>query len=107
MRRGRKIDWNIVSMGQAIFLLTVEDEYRASTLLEEQELSMLLEETGAGRLTIDPYELQEAHKMLSKRPEHTQTVSFSLVLSHIRSARAFFAESYCATRSTGALFSRE
>ena len=63
IRRGRRIDWNIVSMGQAIFLVTVQDEYRASTLLEEQKLSTLLEETGAGRLTTDQYELKEAHKM--------------------------------------------
>jgi hypothetical protein len=42
LRRGRKIGWKITSVGHAIFLLTVENEYEASTVSEEQKLSAIL-----------------------------------------------------------------
>jgi len=32
----------------------------------EQELDRILEETGIGRVTTDPYELREAHRMTDR-----------------------------------------
>lgn len=68
MLHGREIRKKVVSVGENIFLITIKDELRTSTEDAEQELDRLLIETGIGRLTADPYELREAHKMLDGRP---------------------------------------
>ena len=68
MLHGREIRKKVVSVGENIFLITIKDELRTSTEGAEQELDKLLIETGIGRLTADPYELREAHKMLDGRP---------------------------------------
>jgi hypothetical protein len=66
--KGRKVDRTLSSMGQNIFLITITDELRASNENAEQELDSILVDTGIGRLTTDPYELREAHKMLQQKP---------------------------------------
>jgi hypothetical protein len=63
MLKGRKLE-KVSSQGQNIFIITVEDEMRSSTVKEEERLDELLIETSVGRVTSDPYELQEARKML-------------------------------------------
>jgi hypothetical protein len=56
-------------MGQNIFLIVVADEKRTSTLAQEEELNDILAETEIGRVTSDPYEICEAHKMLGKQEQ--------------------------------------
>ena len=65
--KGRKVDKTLLSMGQNIFLVAIKDEVRTSTETAEEELGRILEETGIGRVTSDPYELREADRMLSKK----------------------------------------
>jgi hypothetical protein len=66
--KGRKVDKTLNSMGQNMFIITVKDENRTSTLTEEQRLDSILAGTGIGRLTADPYELREAQRMMDRRP---------------------------------------
>jgi hypothetical protein len=66
--RGRRVDKTINSMGQNIFIITVQDENRTSTLTDEQRLDSILTETNAGRVATDPYELREAHRMMDRKP---------------------------------------
>jgi hypothetical protein len=61
--KGRKLE-KVSSQGQNIFIITVQDEMRSSTVKEEERLDEALIETSVGRVTSDPYELQEARKML-------------------------------------------
>lgn len=68
MMHGREIRKKVTSVGQNIFIIAVKDENRTSTLVEEQKLEDILTETAIGRLTSDPYELREAHKMLDGTP---------------------------------------
>jgi hypothetical protein len=65
--KGRKVNKTLNSMGQNLFLVAIEDEARTSTETAEQELDRILEETGIGRVTSDPYELREADKMMSNK----------------------------------------
>lgn len=65
--KGRKVDKTLNTMGQNIFLVAIKDEVRTSTETAEQELDRILEETGIGRVTSDPYELREADRMLSNK----------------------------------------
>jgi hypothetical protein len=62
--KGRKVDKTLFSMGQNIFLVAIKDEVRTSTETAEEELGRILEETGIGRVTSDPYEIKKADKML-------------------------------------------
>jgi hypothetical protein len=64
--KGRKVSRTLRSMGQNIFLMTIEDEWRASSENTEQELDRIIVDAGIGRTTTDPYELKEAHKMLEQ-----------------------------------------
>jgi hypothetical protein len=60
-------------MSQNIFLLTISDEVRTSSAVQEKRLDELLEETGIGRLSTDPWEIREIHKILTlKQQESTQ-----------------------------------
>jgi len=61
--RGRKLQRVVTYMGQRILLVTIQDEMRTSTVVEEERLNELLTETCIGRLTTDPYEIQQAHAM--------------------------------------------
>ena len=67
--RGRKVDKTISSMGQNLFIITVQDENRTSTLADEQKLDNILTDTGIGRLATDAYELREAHRMTDQKPQ--------------------------------------
>jgi hypothetical protein len=67
LMKGRRVDRTLNCMGQNIFLIVVADEMRTSTLAQEEELNDILTETGIGRVTTDPYEISEAHKMLHKQ----------------------------------------
>ena len=67
--RGRRVDKTISSMGQNLFIITVKDETRTSTLADEQKLDSILTDTGVGRLTTDAYELREAHRMTDQKPQ--------------------------------------
>jgi hypothetical protein len=71
LKRGRKVD-ETASIGVNIFLLTVADEKRASTLVDEKRFDELLGTAGIGRVTSDPYEIREAHKMLASAEKPTQ-----------------------------------
>jgi hypothetical protein len=64
LKRGRKVE-ETASMGVNIFLLTLADEMRTSTVVEEKRFDELLVEAGVGRVTTDQYEIKEAHKMLA------------------------------------------
>jgi hypothetical protein len=64
LKRGRKVE-ETASMGVNIFLITLADEMRTSTVVEEKRFDELLVETGIGRVTTDQYEIKEAHKMLA------------------------------------------
>jgi hypothetical protein len=66
--RGRKVDKSLNSMGQALFIITVQDERRTSSQTDEQRLDSILTETNIGRVATDPYELREAHKMMDRKP---------------------------------------
>jgi hypothetical protein len=66
--RGRRVDETLNSMGQTLFIISVEDETRTSTLTDEQRLDSTLTGTGIGRLTSDPYELKEAHRIMDRKP---------------------------------------
>lgn len=61
--RGRKLQNVATCMGQRILLVTIQDEMRTSTVVEEERLNELLNETCIGRLITDPYEIQQAHAM--------------------------------------------
>jgi hypothetical protein len=63
LMKGRKLSRVVMSMGQRILLIAVQDEMRTSTAAEEERLNELLTETRIGRLTTDPYEIQQAHAM--------------------------------------------
>jgi len=67
--RGRRVDKTISSMGQNLFIITVQDENRTSTLADEQKLDNILTDTGIGRLATDAYELREAHRMTDQKPQ--------------------------------------
>jgi hypothetical protein len=63
LMQGRKLKRVITSMGQRILLVTVGDEMRTSTVVQEEILNELLVETGIGRLSRDSYEVKQAHEM--------------------------------------------
>jgi len=67
--KGRKVTRTLNSMGQNLFIITVQDETRTSTLTDEQQLDNILIDTGIGRLTTDAYELREAHRMTDQKPQ--------------------------------------
>ncbi len=67
--KGRKVTRTLNSMGQNLFIITVQDETHTSTLTDEQKLDSILTDTGIGRLTTDPYELREAHRMTDQKPQ--------------------------------------
>ena len=67
--KGRKVDKTINSMGQNLFIITVQDENCTSTLTDEQKLDSILTDIGIGRLTADPYELKEARRMMDQKPQ--------------------------------------
>jgi rubrerythrin len=71
--KGRKVAKTINSMGQNMFIITVQDENRTSTLADEQKFDSILTDTGIGRLTTDPYELREAHRMTDRKPPAQST----------------------------------
>jgi 16S rRNA C967 or C1407 C5-methylase (RsmB/RsmF family) len=71
--KGRKVDKTVNSMGQTLFIITVQDETRTSTLTDEQKFDNILTDTGIGRLTTDQYELKEAHKMMDRKPPAQST----------------------------------
>jgi hypothetical protein len=66
--KGRRVNKTVNSMGQNMFIITVQDETRTSTLTDEQKLDSILTDTGIGRVTTDPYELREAHRMTNRKP---------------------------------------
>jgi len=66
--KGRKVTRTLNSMGQNLFIITVQDETRTSTLTDEQKFDSTLIDTGIGRLTTDPYELKEAQRMTDRKP---------------------------------------
>lgn len=70
LTRGRKVE-RVSSMGVNIFLITLADEMRTSTLLEEKRFDELLVEAGIGRVSADPYEIKEARKMLASAEKPT------------------------------------
>jgi hypothetical protein len=67
--KGRKVTRTLNSMGQNLFIITVQDETRTSTLIDEQKLDSTLIDAGIGRLTTDAYELREAHRMTDQKPQ--------------------------------------
>jgi len=71
--KGRKVDKTVNSMGQTLFIITVQDETRTSTMADEQKFDNILTDTGIGRLTTDQYELKEAHKMMDRKPPAQST----------------------------------
>jgi rubrerythrin len=66
--RGRRVDKSLNSMGQTLFIITVQDEKRTSSQTDEERLDSILTETNAGRVANDPYELREAHRMMDRKP---------------------------------------
>jgi hypothetical protein len=62
--KGHKVE-KVSSMKQVIFLISVQDEVRTSTLAQEKKFDELLTQTQIGRLTADQYEIREVHKMLT------------------------------------------
>jgi hypothetical protein len=68
--KGRKAE-KVSSMGQVIFIITVQDETQTSTQAQENRFDELLVETGIGRLTTDSYELREAHAMLTSGQQNS------------------------------------
>jgi hypothetical protein len=66
--RGRQVDKSLNSMGQALFIITVQDERRTSSQTDEQRLDSILTETNVGRVATDRYELREAHRMMDRKP---------------------------------------
>jgi hypothetical protein len=71
--KGRKVTRTLNSMGQNLFIITVQDETHTSTLTDEQKFDSTLIDTGIGRLTTDPYELREAHRMTDRKPPAQST----------------------------------
>jgi hypothetical protein len=70
--KGRRVE-KICSLKQVIFLISLEDEVRSSTLPQEKKFDELLAQTQIGRLTADQYEIREVHKMLTPgQPKSTQ-----------------------------------
>jgi hypothetical protein len=69
LTRGRKVQ-KVSSLACNVFLLTIEDEMRTSTLIEEKRFEDLLTETGVGTTSDDRYEIGQAHTILaSKHPK--------------------------------------
>jgi hypothetical protein len=58
-RTVREAQWE----GETVFLLTVTDDDHASTVAEFEQLDELLAESGCGRVTTDPYELNLLHRL--------------------------------------------
>jgi hypothetical protein len=69
MLKGRKVTNTVSSMGQTIFVISVQDEAETSTLAAEIRLNDLLEDAGVGRLTTDSYEISQVNKMLGSESE--------------------------------------
>ena len=61
--KSRKVE-KVSSLGQNIFLVSVDDEMRTSTVIQEDRLAELLAETAIGCLSFDPYEAKQARRML-------------------------------------------
>lgn len=61
--KSRKVE-KVSSLGQNIFLVSVDDEMRTSTVIQENRLAELLAETAIGCLSFDPYEAKQARRML-------------------------------------------
>ncbi len=62
VKRGRTLreaEWE----GETVFLLTVTDDDHASTVADFEQLNELLAESGCGRVTTDPYELNLLHHL--------------------------------------------
>jgi hypothetical protein len=63
LMHGREIEKKVEGADEALFLVTVIDEKQANTAVSEEPLSELLQETGVGCLTTDPYEVELARRL--------------------------------------------
>jgi hypothetical protein len=73
-RTVREVEWvDGKREAETVFLLTIADDARASTVADFEHVDELLVETGCGRVTVDPYELNLIHRLVETHKRLTDS----------------------------------